>query len=210
MHEALLNGEPPFPPFPIIDLKSKYKAIFDEYPEITPKKIMEEFHSDTEKYGKDCIKKWSVIPKAQYKGQLNSFMTAGTDIRLNVNLLDDWIELLKRNTITLYWLTELYARRRDFPYECVPKGITTYDKAQRFLEMIGFYNWAKFEDGSWCCSDWSLNDMFELLSRYQVNMPAQGKLILINRLVNIVHIRGNLALAFIEGGSKACDLISNG
>lgn len=209
-HDALINGKPPFPPFPIIDVKSKYKEIFDEYPEITAKKIVDEFFADRQKYGNKCIKKWTVIPKDQYKGQLNNFMETGNDSRLNVNLLDDWIELLKKNAITLYWLTELYGRRKDFPFECVPPTVTGRKNAQMFLDINGFYRWAVFEDGSWCCSDWSINDIFDLLSRYKVNMPPQGKLILINRIINMVHIRGNLALAFVEGGRNSCDEISNG
>ena len=48
-----------------------------------------------------------------------------------------------------------------------------------------------------------------ILKEYRYDMPPEEKLVLINRCLDVIHVRGKMAGFFLEGGVKTCDSISN-
>ena len=78
------------------------------------------------------------------------------------------------------------------------------------LDDIGLYDYFKLPDGSDAWSDYALNPLFEILQEYDEGMAAEQVIVLINRALDVYHQRGDIASAFIQGGSKALSQISDG
>lgn len=120
-----------------------------------------------------------------------------------------------RNAISIQYITELAGHSQYFPGEDVDmvfgdgEEYIDYDRGWRLLEKEGFYDWCKLPDGSDGWSDYGLAPIFKIIKEYDASMEAGEILILINRVLDVAHCRGDLASAFIEGGSRSCDYISN-
>jgi hypothetical protein len=41
-------------------------------------------------------------------------------------------------------------------------------------------------------------------------MSPEQNLVLVNRIIDVTHMNGDLSSLFMKGGKKACDAISNG
>jgi hypothetical protein len=152
-------------------------------------------------------------------------MQYGDDMRFPENVLDEWFRIILTNTVRLNSNTGLAGHSEEFPiddfkdaYEeeyvewCQNKGVEAnyeYETIGDFLEEIGFYDWLKLPDGSYAWSDYGINPIVKILSEYRHDMSPGEKLILINRCLDVWHNRGDLASAFIEGGSKSLTQASN-
>lgn len=77
-----------------------------------------------------------------------------------------------------------------------------------FFEEIGLFDWMKLPDGSDAWSDYGLKPIFSLIKQYDEEMQPERVLILINKVLDVYHQRGDLASIFINGGSKALSQIS--
>lgn len=208
-HEKCLNPEPGVH---ITDFFVKAKDIFDEYPGISAKAIFDRYLED-EKNGVRRIT-WDVIPAEQYKNLLQRYMEMGDFARIPRDVVYQWYGKIKRNTVILYYLSYMYHRKYGFPFEIVPIETDNVMEAQTWLMLnTNFYSWAKFEGGGEAYTDRAFEELFPLLREYRDDMTAGEILVLINKLIHVVHIRSGVSdfsLAFIEGGRKACDKISNG
>lgn len=78
------------------------------------------------------------------------------------------------------------------------------------LDEIGLYDWMKLPDGSDAWSDFGIDPILELISKYNENDSPEKVLVLINKILDVYHQRGDLSSIFIEGGSKSLSQISNG
>jgi hypothetical protein len=67
--------------------------------------------------------------------------------------------------------------------------------------LIG--DWAEAPDGSQAISDYGLEPLFEIINEYDSNMPPESVLSLINRALDITHVRGDMASMFIYGGKES-------
>lgn len=161
---------------------------------------------------------FQLIPAEQYKNLVSRYAFAQTPemARIPSNLMDRWIDLIVCNFIKLVYITELAGHTRTFPGDDLADifnddyNIDWYDyqEASEYLDNIGFYDWCKLPDGSDAWSDYGLEPIWKILSEYNLNMDGEEKLILINRVLNVAHCRGDLASAFIEGGKSTCSIIS--
>lgn len=82
-----------------------------------------------------------------------------------------------------------------------------YD-AGYLMEKCGLYDFLKLPDGTDAISDFGLAPLFELLDQYHDEMTPEEAIILLNKLLDVYHQRGDLSSAFIEGGSKTLSQIS--
>ena len=208
-HKICLN---PDPGVHITDFFVKAKDIFDEYPGISAKVIFNWYLED-EKNGVKRIK-WDVIPVEQYANLLQRYMEMGEFARIPRDVVYGWYQKIKRNVVILYYLSYMYYRKYGFPFEIVPFETTDTIKAQMWLVInTNFYSWARFENGGVAYTDRAFEELFPLLREYRDDMTAGEILILINKLIHVVHMRSkvsDISLAFIEGGVKSCDKITNG
>ena len=197
---------------PVTDFFKEAKDIFNEYPKINAKTIFERYLED-DKNGVKRIK-WDLIPAAQYHNLLKRYMEMGEFARVPRNIVSEWYGKIKKNTVILYYLSYMFHRKHGFPFEIVPFKTEDPMKAQIWiLTETNFYNWATFENGVEAWTDMAFEDLFPLLKEYREDMTPEEILILINKLIHVIHIRSNLSdisLAFIEGGVKMCDKITNG
>ena len=77
-----------------------------------------------------------------------------------------------------------------------------------FFDEIGLYGTMVLPDGSDAISDYGLKPLFEIIDDYDESLPPEKVLVLINRILDVYHMRGDLASAFIVGGSNSLSSIS--
>lgn len=161
---------------------------------------------------------WNVIDPEQYKKALELFMEQGPALfRFPDSIIDGWLKGAISNIYRLEATTALYGHTNWFPaYDIADHyGIDIdeiddqYGYLSEYLDNIGFYDWAVLPDGSWACSDYGFNQYDPILREYSSNLTAGQKLIMLNRIIDVNHCRGNLSSAFIKGGAAACSAISN-
>lgn len=160
-------------------------------------------------------RKWSVIPAEQYENLLKRYMSAATPelARIPKNVVDRWFEdIILKNTIAIEYITAFAGHSQWFPVDevndCFGKDFHGYDDGSEFLDRIGFYDWCKLPDGSDAWTDFGLSPIYKIVQEYRPDMEGYEVLLLINRVLDVWHHRGDLSSAFIEGGKSTCDKIS--
>ena len=159
-------------------------------------------------------KKWNLIPAQQYHTLLQRFMENPTMARIPYNVVHSWFfDIIVPNAIDIENITNLAGHSAYFPVDDVSdyfdaEEVVDYESGFEYLESLGFYDWCKLPDGSDGWSDYGLQPLFKNINSYTPNASAEDILILINRCLDVVHQRGDLSSAFIEGGKYSCDYIS--
>ena len=77
-----------------------------------------------------------------------------------------------------------------------------------FFDRTGIYDTMILPDGSDAYSDYGLEPLMNIIKDYDENLSAEEVLVLVNKCLDVYHRRGDLASAFIEGGSKSLTAIS--
>lgn len=77
-----------------------------------------------------------------------------------------------------------------------------------FLDKIGLYDWMQMPDGSDAWSDYGLKPITDLINQYNDDMSPEEVIVLINKILDIYHQRGDLSSIFITGGLKSLNKIS--
>ena len=188
--------------------------MYDIIEEYSEEDLLFEFLEDKE-HG-ITRKQWDLIPAEQYKNLLNRYMAAPNpeSARIPKNIVDNWIKLIMKNLISIDYITAFAGHEQYFPIDALENVFgndvdwNNYSESSDYLDNIGFYDWCKFPDGSDAWSDYGIKPIYDLLKQYDYNMESSDMLLLINRILDITHCRGDLASAFIEGGSKTCSQIS--
>lgn len=168
----------------------------------------------------------NLIDPNMYKKACQEFIEYGQLVRFPTKYVYQWMGIIMRNTVLLEELTALAGHDQYFPmddfldyffgdqYEeenqqkwqewCQKCGEDDYNAASEYLDQIGFYDWAQLPDGSDAISDYGLKPIINLISQYDENMSPEECLVLVNKILDVYHTRGDLASAFIKGGSKSC------
>jgi len=71
-----------------------------------------------------------------------------------------------------------------------------------------FYDWTVDKDGIDIMSDYGLKPLMDLLYKLKTDKTPEEKLLTIDRMLNVVHQRSDLASWFVEGGSRALSQLS--
>lgn len=88
--------------------------------------------------------------------------------------------------------------------------ITDEDAILAYMEDNGYYDKMTLPDGSRAWSDYGLSPLEEVVVQYNDNLQLEEVLVLINKALDVVHQRGDLSSAFIEGGKATLSKITNG
>ena len=88
--------------------------------------------------------------------------------------------------------------------------VDDYEAASQYLEDNDLYSRMTLPDGSDAWSDYGISPLEEIILKYNDNLPPEDVIVLINKALDVTHQRGDLASAFIEGGSSTLSSISNG
>lgn len=168
-----------------------------------------------------------LINPSMYAKALQEFTKYGKFINFPEKYVYQWMGIIMRNTAILETCTIIGGHTQSDPfYEFFDYFF--YDKEDEwekfkeengledddlnsmweYLDEIGFDEYMKLPDGSDAISDYGLRPLWEIIKEYNTNMEAEKVLVLINRCLDVVHCRGDLASAFIIGGSKTLSQIS--
>lgn len=194
-----------------------YYDFYDESPVYT---VILEFISDKKRgVGR---KQWNLIPAQQYHNALKEFMQYGQFMRFPTKYIEQWTKLITKNVLDIYAITELAGHSSSFPYDDFLEAFGfvrdskkynqlngDYNACDEFLDKLGFYDWANLPDGSDAWSDYGLKPLFKLIKELEENTTPEQQIVTINKVLDVIHQRGDLASAFIEGGSKTLYGISN-
>lgn len=205
-----------------IDFINEKKDYYDYWDEISDStyNILSEFYDD-KKAGRTS-KKWRVIPKEQYKNALIEFVKTGEFVRFPDKYIFQWGKICRENIISINVITQLAGHTQNFDLEkfCEYFGYEDGDEEYEYyesdymhcyekLEEDGFYDWCTLPDGSDAWSDFGLDPLLALLPDLEESTSADKKIVVINKILDVNHQRGDLASAFIDGGNETLSEISN-
>lgn len=199
-----------------------YYDYCDDYENI--RNVMDEFADNPT--GKE---NWApLINPAMYKKALSEFTKYGKFIHFPTKYVYSWIGIIMRNTGKLRANTILAGHDMHDPSEeiaeCIEEiprlrsilGINDNDDLSDLdggiisdmLDKAGFYDWMACPDGSNAWSDFGIEPIERLLAEYRENSSPEETIVIINKVLDVYHQRGDLASIFIEGGSKSLTSIS--
>ena len=185
--------------------------VYNAMEDYSPSDLLEEFVRDRE--SGVAQKRWNLIPFEQYRNVRERFLQEPAMARIPLNLVMSWFDIIIHNTLSISYITEFAGHSSYFPSEDVEyvlgREVEGYSDGWRMLNELGFYDWAKLPDGSDGWSDYGLTPLYNIIGEFSENMAPGDILMLIDRALDVGHCRGNLASAFIEGGSKSCDNITS-
>lgn len=190
----------------------EWGPVQDAWEDYSHSDLLYEFLSDKEHgIGR---KQWNVIPAQQYHTLLQRYMENPSMARVP-EIVNTWFEeIIIKNTLTIEYITDFAGHSSYFPEEDAEEvfdqeGLNGYGDWWKYLDKLGFYDWTVLPDGSDAWSDYGLEPIYKIINEYKYGMDPAETLVLINRVLDVWHHRGDLASAFIEGGSKSCEYISN-
>ena len=169
---------------------------------------------------------WSLIPAQQYQYALNKFVQQGPELfRFPENILRDWLDLVLYNLEKIRIITSICGHGRfgevesirDFYFnesvaeevELGEKLINDWESSYNFLDDRGFGIWEILPDGTDAISDYGIRPITDILYKLPDEPSSADMIVALNRCLDITHQRGDLASAFIEGGSNSLTSISN-
>ena len=191
--------------------------IADDFDEYGVGKIINEFFANKRKG--IARKQWSLIPAQQYQNLLTRYMQDPIMARIPNNVVYNWFMQVVRNVYDLEWMTELCGHTNGLDIDSAREAIdyefgegkyeiNDWHDVIDLLENYGFEDWCRLPDDSPACTDYGLQPLFRELSQYKPGMSGGDLLVLLNRVLHVGHVNGDLASAFIEGGSRSCSAIS--
>ena len=173
---------------------------------------------------------FNLINPSMYKQALSEFMKYGEFVKFPTRYIYQWMAIIMANTAKIHSITTIAGHSQwgaeeefinhyfmgdsdlwdEYKQEHYSKTYNDYECMCEYLDNNGFYDWTKLPDGSDAWSDYGLQPLAEICQEYNENMSPEEVIVLINRALDVTHQRGDLASAFIVGGSKTLSEISNG
>lgn len=175
-----------------------------------------------------------LINPASYQKALEEFTKFGKIERFPSRYIYQWMGIIMRNTAKLRANTSLAGHMQQIPYEELydfldsylgentweikdndiiykdENGETKEELIFDFLAGIGLYEWMEAPDGSDAWSDYGLEPIEKLIGEYDESKSPEEVLVLINKILDVYHCRGDLSSLFVQGGKKALSQVTNG
>lgn len=160
---------------------------------------------------------WGVlINPDMYSKALREFTQYGKLIKFPTKYVYQWMGIIMKNTAILEANTELAGHSMGFPYYEVQdfaerEGVKLnddYGECVDWLNDKGLYDWMQMPDGSEAWSDYGIKPLWNIIEEYNENLPPEKVLVLVNKALDVVHMRGDMASIFIQGGSETLSKIS--
>lgn len=175
-----------------------------------------------------------LINPMSYQKALEEFTKFSKIERFPSRYIYQWMGIIMRNTAKLRANTVLAGHTPYTPYEEIYDFLNSYlgedaweiqddnitykDENNEtkeewifdFLAGIGLYEWMEAPDGSDAWSDYGLEPIEKLIGEYDENKSPEEVLVLINKILDVYHCRGDLSSLFVQGGKKALSQVTNG
>ena len=157
-----------------------------------------------------------LINPSMYQKALSEFTKYGKLINFPTKYVYQWMGIIMKNTAILETCTELAGHTQFFPSDEVSEYAESqgyeigdsFEEGSEWLDEIGFYDWSLMPDGSDAMSDFGLEPIMKVINEYDEGMEPEKVLVLVNRILDIYHCRGDLSSIFIEGGRNTLSRIS--
>lgn len=170
---------------------------------------------------------WKPLIKPEmYEKALQEFTKYGQFINFPIKYIYVWMGIIMKNTAILRTCTDIFGHSNYVPiddfidfyfdgdyyeFEKYKNSINInddYNAMWEFLYRKGFDDWCKLPDGSDALSDYGIQPIEKLIGEYDENKSPEETIVIINKILDVIHCRGDLASMFIIGGSKTLSQIS--
>jgi hypothetical protein len=203
-------------------MTDKEYSICTEHTELVREFTMEYFNSVKAKR-KFKIYKPRIVP-SMYKRALDDFMLFGKVTRFPEKIILGWRESIVNNIALLEAMTAIGGHTSYFPFEefndaffydpevgDVTRETYDYTEAVKILEEYDLEdkNFPLWSNGQWLLSDFALEPLLMLSYELSVIQDVSEMLTCMDRIMNVVHERSDIAELFMVGGSKSLTVISN-
>lgn len=214
--------------------ENDYHEYYDKLSEYDESYVFDEFLTNPK--GKED---WSpLINPSMYAKALEEFTKFGKLEKFPTKYIYQWMGIIMKNTAILRANTAIAGHDQWYPTDAFDDFVISYcgednvveynsyedftirkedgeevhyDNPYDFLYDCGMIDyWMVLPDGSDAWSDYGLQPIEKLISEYNENLPPEQVLVLVNKILDVYHCRGDLASAFVQGGSKALTQVSNG
>ena len=154
------------------------------------------------------------INPTMYKRALNDFMMFGTVTRFPKKYIDSMSYKILQSISLILVTTELFGHTSSFPFDEVNDYLETdfndYERASNHLEENGIDSIIPtFSNGQWLLTDYAYNSLEKFAVELLTTDDSTSNLITINKILDVVHQRSDLAEIFIKGGSDSLEQITN-
>ena len=178
-------------------------------------------------------KPWTnLINPSSYQRALQEFMKFGQLTNFPTNRIYQWFGVIMRNTAILRSLTEIAGHDTYTPIDVfLDTFFYDYDndevdmnKWEKYKEQLGddsdygamiayldsmqFFEWFQLPDGSDPWSDYGIAPLEQIINEYNDDKSPEEVLVLLNKALDVIHCRGDLASIFIVGGRQTLSKIS--
>lgn len=205
--------------------KSKQEDIdydlYEKYDEITREVISDFFTAVNEEKPKEgeylkARQKWEVIPISTFKRQWEEFIKWGYVKPNYIQTIEKIADVFTENVLKLRVNTELAGHTPDNPMEIVneryyygePPSKKQQKQDERHIEEY-FGDYISIEEnGQMRISDYGLPKLEKLVADLRKVVTPESKLAIIDKMLNVIHMRSDIADMFVEGGSKSLSVLS--
>jgi hypothetical protein len=198
------------------DFKDEYDY-YEEYDDVFREILTKMINGDRTKI---ILKK---IKPQMYQQALNEFMRYGKIMRYPVKYIEQWKDIVVRNTVFLDVNTMFYGHTSYFDVDTfndyvlntdeTGESVSDWQEAWEYMEKKGYDEvledfMPKFSNGHDLISDYGLEPLKKVVVSLMQTQDPNQILVLINKALDISHQRSDLSEIFIEGGEASLDRIS--
>lgn len=177
---------------------------------------------------------WTPLIQPQmYHKALEEFTRFGYLNKFPSKYIYQWMGIIMKNTAILRTTTEIAGHSQYFPEDDFfdyffnedgvdQNGLTwdewkeqhglededNYGAITEYLDEVGYYDNLTLPDGSDAWSDFGIEPIESLIFTYNDKSSPEEVLVIINKILDITHMRGDLSSMFIEGGKKSLNKIT--
>lgn len=202
-------------------MTEKEYDISAEHNELVREFTMEYFKSVKERR-KFKVFKPRIVP-SMYKRALDDFMSFGKVTRFPEKIILGWRESIVNNIALLEAMTAIGGHTSYFPFEefndvffydqelgDVTREISDYDEACKIIEEYDPEdgNFPLWSNHQWLLSDYALDPLLKLSYELSTIEDISEMLTCMDRIMNVVHERSDIAELFMVGGSESLTTIS--
>ena len=154
---------------------------------------------------------WNVVDFSMLKRQWEEYMKWGKVLPRYEKSIEHIEKIFTENILKVTINTELAGHERTDPKEEWMEffdGMEQEEK-ERMAEYMDEYfgDWI-LDGGQWRISDYGLKPLHKLLVQLRKEMDPSKKLPILDKMLNVVHQRSDIASWFVEGGSSALSQLS--
>lgn len=156
---------------------------------------------------------WEVIPFAMVERQWSEFMLHGEVLPRYERTIEQMEKLITSNILKVNVNTELAGHTSADPRHDWADFLDGREPEEKIPELIE-YAYEYFGDyieephGQYRLSDYGLKPLMERLSQLRKTHEPRKKLVIMDNIMSVLHMRSDIAAWFIEGGSDSLSKLS--